>query len=171
MRALLAAGANANAADKDGETPLYVAAKRHSIDTVNAMLDGGGNVDHALNIARRNGEDDIVQFLTASSGTDKLTLNGPLTDRNFNTEHPTDPVTLDDIREGEEYYMINENVNPYTKSTMKKLLEANPPISPTTRKLIKSISKHRRQAATPASGGRKRTRKHHSKKRKTRRKA
>jgi ankyrin repeat protein len=144
VRILVAAGADINMRTKEGETPLDVARRlakffRKDINEMN----------------------EIIRILKP---TDER-LNIPVTDRNFNAGHDTDPVSLEDIKEGDEYYMMNENVNPYMKGTMKYLLQSNNPISPTTRQPIRTITKHKRPAT---SGGRKRTKKHRKSKRKTR---
>ena len=147
VRILVAAGANLNMRTRKGQTPLEYA--------------------RYWAVVFRHRNENINEIIRILKPTDER-LNIPVTDRNFNAEHDTDPISLEDIKEGNEYYMMNENVNPYLKGTMKELLKSNNPLSPTTRKPITTITRHKRPAT---SGGRKRTRKHRSKKRNTRRKA
>jgi len=90
----------------------------------------------------------------------------PITEREFNLEHDSDPIKLDPIGEGAEYYMMNDDRNPYEKESMISLLESNDPKSPTTRQPIREIRRHIRPKT--ASGGRKRTRRQGKSKRKTR---
>ena len=70
VKVLLAAGANVNAFDEDGETALMMAAEEGRADVVQALIAGGANVnmmDHegrtALQHARKEGRSHIVTIL------------------------------------------------------------------------------------------------------------
>jgi len=79
-QALLDAGADPNAADDDGETPLFRVARQNSpISVVEAMLDGGANpaaqnnnIDTLLHITCRYGHLDAVQVLIQRCGGPEL---------------------------------------------------------------------------------------------------
>jgi len=153
VQILLAAGANINIQSRDGETPLDMA--RWNV----LYAEGGPRSLYAR---------EILYLLDPRSKPSEVAVNDkrlniPVTNRNFNLEHAEDPITLENIKEGNEYYMMNENVNPYSKSSMNGLMKSANPRSPTTREPITKITKHKRPATT---GGR--TRKHRKSKRKTR---
>jgi len=186
---LISAGANVNQqCGYDRLTVLHLAVKRNSVYMVQILLAAGANI----NIQSRDGKtpldnsrwrvlrepdmDDnskaqareILHLLDPTFEPSEVAVNDkrlniPVTNRNFNLEHAEDPITLENIKEGNEYYMMNENVNPYSKSSMNGLMKSANPRSPTTREPITKITKHKRPATT---GGR--TRKHRKSKRKTR---
>ena len=83
VRALLAAGANPDVRDRDQFTPLLRAVYKNQVSIVEALLDGGADVDAigdspgpggdigwgptiALQLARRNGHFDIEELLLAA---------------------------------------------------------------------------------------------------------
>ncbi|KXZ44506.1 hypothetical protein GPECTOR_66g234 [Gonium pectorale] len=68
--ALLQAGANKEAATKDGHTPLHKAAKFGYVEAVRALLEAGANKEAAdkdgrtaLDIARANRKEGVVALL------------------------------------------------------------------------------------------------------------
>ena len=81
IQALLEAGADPNAADDDGYTPLfYVISTLCHISTVEALLDGGANpaarnnnLDTPLHIACLRGRLDVAQLLIQRQGSECLT--------------------------------------------------------------------------------------------------
>jgi ankyrin repeat protein len=168
-----------NARDTEGRTPLHVTVSRgvelseepaRRQPPVDVDATAGGQLEAARVMYKYDPHGlfnnlDVfghTAFYEALFGT-AINLNIPVTERNFNLEHDEDPVSLEPIKEGNEYYMMNGNVNPYSKATMNMLIKATNPISPTTRKPIRKIRRHKRPAT---SGGR--TRKHRKSKRKTR---
>ncbi|MCH8059226.1 MAG: ankyrin repeat domain-containing protein [Proteobacteria bacterium] len=67
---LLRSGADANAANDYGVTPLFLACQNHSLQMVKALLDGGADPDRVLwsgvaplMVAAKSGETDIVRAL------------------------------------------------------------------------------------------------------------
>jgi len=94
LQALLDAGADPNAADGNGDTPLSHAAMDSPISVVEALLDGGANpavrnnnLNTPLHIACRHGHFDAVQVLIQRSGGPELEC---LTTRNDNELTPLD---------------------------------------------------------------------------------
>jgi ankyrin repeat protein len=55
-------GANANAEDKDGWTPLYLASSRGQIETVRLPLDRGASADEGT---RKGGPHSMCQWLAS----------------------------------------------------------------------------------------------------------
>ena len=177
VQALIAAGADVNEKNKSGDTPLHYA---QDADIIQALIAAGADVNakneygntplyyardaygaHALIAAGADfGHTEAIQALRGDIPIDRLNI--PITERDFNLTHNTDPVSLNTINEGDEYYMMNSNVNPYSRGTLDRLLKNKNPISPITRQPIVDIRRHKRANAnvTLVSGGRKRTRKH-----------
>ena len=165
VQALIGAGADVNAKNQYGNTALMVASEKGHTEIVQALIEAGADVNvkdfegkTSLNYATDAG---IIQVLLRAMPIDRR-LNIPITERDFNLTHNTDPVSLNTINEGDEYYMMNSNVNPYSRGTLDRLLKNKNPISPITRQPIVDIRRHKRANAnvTLVSGGRKRTRKH-----------
>ena len=163
VRALIEAGADVNvASDTQNDTPLQIASFNGHIDLVRALIAAGADINAvgpnnitALSLAKSRGHTNVVRALIAAGS--HLKLNGEITERNFNLNHRNDPVSLEEIKEDEDYYMMNNNVNPYTRNTIEGIIESGKYISPTTRRPISKITRHKRPSAM--SGGRK-TRKH-----------
>ena len=173
---LIAAGADVNAKDLKGKTPLHYVI---NAATAQALIEAGADVNAKdlkgktpLNYAR---SDELIEVLLGDVPMVR-SLNIPITERAFNLTHNTDPVSLNTINEGDEYYTINSNVNPYSRGTIERLLKTKNPISPITRQPIVDIRKHKRPSANAnananaTSGGRKRTRKQRKSNRKMNRK-
>lgn len=96
LQALLEAGADANVADDNGDTPLFFVARHsgHILRVVEALLDGGANpavrnnsLDTLLHIACRYGHLDTVQVLIQGGGGPELEC---LTARDGNELTPLD---------------------------------------------------------------------------------
>ena len=64
-------GADINAKDKDGWTPLHFAVNFGDVEIVKFMLNNGAKISpHLLNLAANGGHLDIVKFLIEDCGTD-----------------------------------------------------------------------------------------------------
>jgi len=179
VKALIAAGVDVNVMTNYGITPLHLACafanNNGDIDIVKALIAAGADI----NVKDRRGRTPLnmttdaetirVLIEAGATGASGSRLNIPITERDFNLTHTADPVSLNTINEGDEYYMMNSNVNPYSRGTLERLLQHNNPISPITRQPIVDIRRHTRANANATSGGRKRTRKQRKSNRKTKR--
>ena len=93
LQALLEAGADPNATDVEGQTPLFSAARSDNIRVVEALLDGGAdpaarnnNLDTPLHHACFLGRLDVAQLLIRRQGSECLTL------KNNREETPLDQL-------------------------------------------------------------------------------
>jgi hypothetical protein len=158
---LLNAGANVDIGLNtlfNKKSPLKLALEVADPDMAEILIDYGANVTDAILkefIKLHERIDDnyrekrfkVIEII--KDGLKSSRLNMPVTDRNFNIDHDRDPLTLANIQEGEEYYMMNENLNPYTKGSIEALLKTKPRKSPFTQKRIQGITRHIRKAARP----------------------
>jgi len=81
IQALIKAGANVNAGDVEGETPLHLAAFDGNVEAIQALIKAGANVDAGdvegetpLHLAARYGDVEAIQALI-DCGADVNTLN------------------------------------------------------------------------------------------------
>ena len=77
MNVLLERGANVNAAENDGWTPLTVASREGHLEAVKLLMEKGANVNKleggghtALFWAKRNGHQQVVALLLSRGGKD-----------------------------------------------------------------------------------------------------
>jgi hypothetical protein len=176
VRMLIEAGADVNKATKNGITPLITATDKQRSDIVRILLKAGANnrsigpSGTALNIAKYKRNKDIISLLTGGYGNIGIIDKIPITPHTLSTEFMTDPISLDDIEKGKEYYMLGSiNMNPYTskslKAELKRLMDKKMPLlSPTTRRpfTLSNITRHKRPRIN-VTGGKRNSRRYDTK--------
>ncbi|WP_174783955.1 ankyrin repeat domain-containing protein, partial [Endozoicomonas acroporae] len=65
-RTLIDHGADVNAADHQGETPLHNAARQRCTEVFNILIEAGANINNVLRTAVREGNDSLLEYLIST---------------------------------------------------------------------------------------------------------
>ncbi|MBO9484635.1 ankyrin repeat domain-containing protein, partial [Salinisphaera sp. G21_0] len=65
-RTLIDHGADVNAADHQGETPLHTAARQRCTEVFNILIEAGANINNVLRTAVREGNDSLLEYLIST---------------------------------------------------------------------------------------------------------
>ncbi|MBO9484096.1 ankyrin repeat domain-containing protein [Salinisphaera sp. G21_0] len=66
VRTLIDQGADVNAADHQGETPLHNAARQRCTEVFNILIEAGANINNVLRTAVREGNDSLLEYLISN---------------------------------------------------------------------------------------------------------
>ena len=189
IRYLLRSGANIDAERcmdnlGCGYTPLTMSIMAGNVDVARELIEKGANLDimsgnpderlsmydhaHIITTFYPDMQEivDLIDHTYQVKAARLARLNVPSSgEKVINANHNTDPITLNKIESGEEVYFFNNDPNPYSKNTAARLINAENPISPTSRQPIVNI---KRYTAGVPSGGKRNVRKRSTHKHKSR---
>ncbi|WBA83461.1 ankyrin repeat domain-containing protein [Endozoicomonas sp. GU-1] len=66
VRTLIDHGADVNAADHQGETPLLIAARQRCTEVFSILIEAGANINNVLRTAVREGNDSLLEYLIST---------------------------------------------------------------------------------------------------------
>lgn len=168
-----------------GYTPLTMSIMAGNVDVARELIEKGANLevvsgkpderlsiyDHA-EIATTFYHDmqeivDLIDNTYQVKAARLARLNVPSSgEKVINTNHNTNAITLDKIENGQNVYFFDNDPNPYSKNTAARLINAENPISPTSRQPIVNIKRY-----TAKVGGKRNARKQRTLKRSNRKRS
>ena len=77
VRFLIGCGADVNAAEHDGESPLHIAARLHRNEDFNMLIRAGADINNVLRTAVQEGNAEILEYLISTQPS-QLALNNAL---------------------------------------------------------------------------------------------
>jgi hypothetical protein len=170
LEVLMIAGANLNIEKcipnlGCGYTPLTMAIMNENVVVARELIMGGANLDvisgetdeelsiydHAQIAAVLNPKmKEIVNLLEYKFGNHLQKLNVPLSGSvNIDKDDAKNAVSLEEIEEGQEVYLINDEKFPYSRNSMRGLIDTPNSKSPMTRNPILDIKRHTAKIIKP----------------------